>query len=105
MGSFGHCVRSLRLFRAHRSGSTARAYREHAEAVNWNPRQCAKGYTFHGMVYGPYRLKHPIIRKGWKAWADARFPDLDVDDNRSKYNFDSRGTDDHARISWENVFP
>ena len=33
--------------------------------ANWNPRQCAKGYTFHRLVYGPYRLKHPIIRKGW----------------------------------------
>lgn len=60
---------------------------------NWNPRQCAKGYTFHRIVYGPYRLKHPIIRKGWKAWADAGYPDLDIDNNRTKYKFDSRGTD------------
>ena len=73
--------------------------------ANWNPRQCAKGYTFHRIIYGPYRLKHPIIRKGWKAWADAGYPDLDVDDNRSKYKFDSRGTDVHVRISWEDVFP
>ncbi|NOX60080.1 MAG: molybdopterin-dependent oxidoreductase [Planctomycetes bacterium] len=73
--------------------------------ANWNPRQCAKGYTFHRIIYGPYRLKHPIIRKGWKAWADAGFPDLDVDGNRSKYKFDSRGTDEHVRISWEEVFP
>jgi len=71
---------------------------------NWNPRQCAKGYTFHRLVYGPYRLKHPIIRKGWKRWADAGFPDLDVDGNRSKYNFDSRGTDVQIRVSWEDVF-
>ncbi|MCP4247664.1 MAG: molybdopterin-dependent oxidoreductase, partial [bacterium] len=73
--------------------------------ANWNPRQCAKGYTFHRIIYGPYRLKHPIIRKGWKAWADAGFPDLDVDGNRTKYKFDSRGTDEHVRISWEEVFP
>ena len=32
--------------------------------ANWNPRQCAKGYTFHKLVYGPYRLKHPIVRQG-----------------------------------------
>ena len=44
--------------------------------VNWNPRQCAKGYTFHRVIYGPYRLRHPIVRKGWKAWADAGFPEL-----------------------------
>ena len=72
---------------------------------NWNPRQCAKGYTFHRIVYGPYRLKHPIIRKGWKAWADAGYPDLDIDNNRTKYKFDSRGTDVHLRISWDDVFP
>ncbi|MCB1693581.1 MAG: molybdopterin-dependent oxidoreductase [Pseudomonadales bacterium] len=71
---------------------------------NWNPRQCAKGYTYHRLIYGPYRLKHPIIRKGWKEWADAGFPDLDVNDNRSKYKFDSRGTDEHVRIAWDDVF-
>ncbi len=71
---------------------------------NWNPRQCAKGYTFHRLVYGPYRLKHPIIRKGWKEWADAGYPDLDVDGNRSKYKFDSRGTDVHLRIAWDDAF-
>ncbi|MFQ5592234.1 MAG: twin-arginine translocation signal domain-containing protein, partial [Phycisphaerae bacterium] len=71
---------------------------------NWNPRQCAKGYTYHRLIYGPYRLKHPIIRKGWKEWADAGFPDLDEGDNRSKYKFDNRGTDVHVRITWDDVF-
>ncbi|MHC4610903.1 MAG: molybdopterin-dependent oxidoreductase, partial [Planctomycetota bacterium] len=71
---------------------------------NWNPRQCAKGYTFHRIIYGPYRLKHPIIRRGWKAWADAGFPDLDVEDNRSRYKFDSRGTDVHERIGWDEAY-
>src|SRR5207302_8657855 len=32
----------------------------------WNPRMCLKGYTFHRRVYGPYRLKGPMLRKGWK---------------------------------------
>ena len=71
---------------------------------NWNPRQCAKGYTYHRLIYGPYRLKHPIIRKGWKEWADAGFPDLDENNNRSKYKFDSRGTDVQIRVSWDEVF-
>lgn len=70
---------------------------------NWNPRQCAKGYTFHRIVYGPYRLKYPIVRKGWKEWADAGFPDLDADNNRSKYKFDSRGADVHIRIGWDEI--
>jgi nitrate reductase alpha subunit len=69
---------------------------------NWNPRQCAKGYTFHRLLYGPYRLKHPIIRKGWKEWADDGFPEL-TPENKKKYRFDSRGTDVHERISWDDA--
>ncbi len=69
---------------------------------NWNPRQCAKGYTFHRIVYGPYRLKHPIVRKGWKEWADDGFPEL-TPENKSKYKFDSRGSDVHLKIDWASV--
>ena len=69
---------------------------------NWNPRQCAKGYTFHRLMYGPYRLKHPIIRKGWREWADAGFPDL-TPENKTKFKFDSRGTDTFEKISWDEV--
>src|SRR5574341_239601 len=74
-------------------------YGNHA-TNNWNPRQCAKGYTFHRVIYGPYRLKHPIVRKGWKAWADAGFPEL-TPELKSKYKFDSRGDDEFVQISWE----
>ncbi|MEE9184840.1 MAG: molybdopterin-dependent oxidoreductase [Acidimicrobiia bacterium] len=70
---------------------------------NWNPRQCAKGYTFHRIVYGPHRLKHPIIRKGWKQWADDGFPELSSE-NKGKYKFDSRGTDTQVPIAWDDVF-
>jgi nitrate reductase alpha subunit len=88
-----------------RSGSTydyqdyADLYGNHATA-NWNPRQCAKGYTFHRVLYGPYRLRHPIVRKGWKAWADAGFPKL-TPELRERYLFDSRGDDEFIQISWE----
>ncbi|KRT69489.1 MAG: putative nitrate oxidoreductase subunit alpha, nitrate reductase 1, alpha subunit [Candidatus Rokubacteria bacterium CSP1-6] len=71
--------------------------------ANWNPRQCAKGYTFHRVLYGPYRLKHPIVRRGWKAWADAGFPEL-TPELKSKYMFDSRGQDEFIQISWEDAF-
>jgi len=74
----------------------------HATA-NWNPRQCAKGYTFHRVLYGPYRLKHPIVRRGWKAWADAGFPEL-TPELRTKYMFDSRGQDEFVQIAWEDAF-
>src|SRR3972149_3676917 len=74
----------------------------HAPA-NWTPRQCAKGYTFHRVLYGPYRLKHPIVRRGWKAWADAGFPEL-TPELRTKYMFDSRGQDEFVQIAWEDAF-
>jgi nitrate reductase alpha subunit len=77
-------------------------YGNHASA-NWGNRHCAKGYTFHRILYGPYRLKHPIIRKGWKRWADAGFPEL-TRERKALYKFDSRGTDQFERLSWEKAF-
>lgn len=70
--------------------------------VHWNPRGCPKGYTFHRRVYGPYRLKGPVLRKGWKEWADAGFPSLSDDPSlRSRFRFDDRGNDSFVRVSWE----
>ncbi len=77
-------------------------YGNHA-TVNWNPRQCAKGYTFHRLIYGPYRLRHPIVRRGWKAWADAGFPEL-TPELKSRYKFDARGDDEFIQIPWEDAF-
>jgi nitrate reductase alpha subunit len=71
-------------------------------SVAWNPRGCLKGYTFHRRVYGPYRLKGPVIRKGWKAWADDGFPSLsDNPEQRHRYRFDDRGNDTFVRVSWD----
>ncbi|MBI4352683.1 MAG: molybdopterin-dependent oxidoreductase [Candidatus Omnitrophica bacterium] len=70
---------------------------------NWNPRQCEKGLTFHRLAYGPYRLKYPIIRKGWREWADAGFPDL-TPENKTRYKFDSRGTDTFEKVSWDEAY-
>jgi len=77
-------------------------YGNHATR-NWNPRQCAKGFTFHRVIYGPYRLKHPIVRKDWLAWANAGFPELSPE-LKSQYKFDSRGDDEFIQIAWEDAF-
>jgi nitrate reductase alpha subunit len=77
-------------------------YGNHATA-NWNPRQCAKGFTFHRLMYGPYRLKHPIIRAGWKQWAEDGFPEL-TPERKTRYKFDSRGSDQFEKIAWEDVY-
>ena len=71
--------------------------------VAWNPRGCPKGYTLARRIYGPYRLKYPIIRKGWKQWADDGFPELDAV-NLNKYKFDSRGQDEFVKVAWDEVF-
>ncbi len=72
---------------------------------SWNPRGCSKGFTMHRRVYGPYRLKYPIIRKGWKDWADAGFPSLSDDPTlRDTYKFNSRGTDSFVRATWDEAY-
>ncbi len=71
----------------------------------WNPRGCAKGYTMQRRIYGPYRLKGPVLRKGWKLWADDGFPSLsDQPELRTKYKFDDRGNDSYVRLGWEEIF-
>ena len=71
---------------------------------SWNPRGCAKGYTMQRRVYGPYRLKGPVLRKGWKDWVDAGCPSLsDTPELRTKFMFDDRGNDSYVRVSWDEV--
>jgi nitrate reductase / nitrite oxidoreductase, alpha subunit len=72
-------------------------------SAHWHPRGCKKGQTFHRRLYGPHRLKGPVMRKGWKEWADAGFPELDAD-NKSKYMFDARGLDEMLPVSWETAY-
>jgi nitrate reductase alpha subunit len=71
----------------------------------WNPRGCPKGYTMQRRVYGPYRLKGPVVRKGWKEWADAGFPSLSEKPAlRTQYRFDDRGSDSFVRLNWDEAY-
>lgn len=74
-----------------------------SSTVHWNPRGCLKGFTFQRRLHGPYRLKHPMIRTGWKRWAEDGFPPLDAA-ARTEYKFDSRGTDTLERIEWDEAY-
>jgi nitrate reductase alpha subunit len=70
----------------------------------WNPRGCPKGYTMQRRIYGPYRLKGPVLRKGWKEWVDAGCPSLsDNPELRTQYKFDDRGNDTFVRLSWNEI--
>lgn len=70
---------------------------------HWHPRGCKKGQTFHRRLYGPHRLKGPLMRQGWKDWADDGFPELDAA-NKTKYKFDSRGLDELLPVTWETAY-
>lgn len=70
--------------------------------VAWNPRGCQKGYQLQRRVYGSHRLVAPMIRKGWKQWADDGFPPLSGHDAlRDKYRFNARGSDEFVRVTWD----
>lgn len=72
--------------------------------AQWNPRGCLKGYTLHRRVYGPYRLRAPMLRRGWKEWADDGFPSLSDDPQlRTRYRFDDRGNDSFVRLTWDEI--
>ena len=83
-------------------GSYSDLYGNTATA-HWNPRGCKKGQTFHRRVFGPHRLKGPIMRKGWQEWADDGYPYLDAA-NRDKYKFTARGNDELLSVSWDEAF-
>lgn len=70
---------------------------------HWHPRGCKKGQTFHRRLYGPHRLKGPLMRKGWQEWADAGFPELDAA-NKTKFKFDARGSDELLPVSWDTAY-
>jgi nitrate reductase alpha subunit len=76
-----------------------------SSTAHWNPRSCSKGETQQRRLYGPYRLRGPMVRKGWKQWADDGFPSLSDDPSlRDKYKFTSRGTDTFVKLPWDEVY-
>lgn len=67
--------------------------------ANWNPRGCLKGFTLARRVYGPYRIKYPMVRSGWMEWVKAGFPDPSTPENQEKYF--KRGQDSWVKLSWD----
>lgn len=65
----------------------------------WNPRGCLKGYTLMRRVYGPYRVKHPMVRKGFKQWVEAGFPEQA--NGLPAREYFRRGTDAWVRANWD----
>jgi len=93
---------AIRIEQNYDGAKTGDLFGNHA-SDHWNPRGCNKGSTLTRRIYGPYRLKGPMIRAGWKKWADDGFPGLDAA-TRTKYKFDSRGTDTFVKVNWDDAF-
>lgn len=68
----------------------------------WDPRLCQKGLAMVRRVYGPRRVKYPMVRAGFKRWADAGFP-RDAD-GRVDPQYTQRGKEDFVRVGFEEVF-
>jgi nitrate reductase alpha subunit len=65
----------------------------------WNPRGCLKGYTVMRRVYGPFRVKYPLVRRGFKRWVEAGFPRQS--NGLPLREYFHRGQDAWERASWE----
>jgi nitrate reductase / nitrite oxidoreductase, alpha subunit len=63
----------LRLGPSMRYGEATDLYGTRASA-RWDPRICQKGLALTRRIYGDRRVRHPVVRKGFKAWVDAGFP-------------------------------
>lgn len=69
----------------------------------WDPRLCQKGLALVRRIYGDRRVKAPMIRAGFKAWADAGFP-RDAATGRPDPKYFQRGKDAWIRASWDDAF-
>jgi nitrate reductase alpha subunit len=69
----------------------------------WDPRLCQKGLALVRRVYGDRRVKSPMIRKGFKDWADAGFP-RDPATGKPDPKYFQRGKDKWLRTSWDEAY-
>ena len=68
----------------------------------WDPRLCQKGLALVRRIYGDRRVKSPMIRRGFKDWADAGFPRDDAS-GRPDPRYFQRGKDGWLRVSWDDA--
>lgn len=68
----------------------------------WEPRLCNKGIVLNRRIYGPRRVKYPMVREGFKKWVDAGFPR--GEDGKAPKEYFNRGKENFIRVSWEEAF-
>jgi nitrate reductase alpha subunit len=65
----------------------------------WDPRTCQKGLALSRRFYSDRRVRHPMIRRGFKQWADGGFT-RDAD-GRPPAELMRRGWDTFERCTWD----
>ncbi|HLD82421.1 MAG TPA: molybdopterin-dependent oxidoreductase, partial [Candidatus Omnitrophota bacterium] len=68
----------------------------------WDPRLCQKGLAMLRKVYGPRRVKYPMVRKGFKDWYDAGFPRDESGKVPEKYL--QRGKEPFVKVAFEEAY-
>ncbi|MCU0696813.1 MAG: molybdopterin-dependent oxidoreductase [Myxococcaceae bacterium] len=72
-------------------------------SARWDPRICQKGLALVRRIYGDRRVKSPMVRLGFKQWADAGFP-RDPKTGVVDPKYLQRGKDGWVRVSWDEAF-
>ncbi len=63
----------------------------------WDPRLCQKGLALTRRIYGDRRLRHCMVRAGWKRWVEAGFPR--AADGRAPAEYFNRARDEWVRAT------
>jgi len=72
-------------------------------SARWDPRICQKGLALVRRIYGDRRVKSPMVRTGFKQWADAGFP-RDPKTGAVDQKYMQRGRDTWQRVGWDEAF-
>lgn len=88
----------LRIGPTMRYGEATDLYGTRSSA-RWDPRVCQKGLALTRRFYGDRRVRHPMVRKGFKAWIEKGFPR--GADGKPPVEFFDRGRDEWVRVTHE----
>ncbi len=71
----------------------------HQASHRWDPRICQKGLALTRRFYGDRRVRHPVVRAGFKRWVEAGFPR--GEDGRPPVEYFQRARDEWVRVTHE----
>ncbi|HXV77083.1 MAG TPA: molybdopterin-dependent oxidoreductase [Candidatus Polarisedimenticolaceae bacterium] len=69
----------------------------HRASHRWDPRVCQKGLALTRRFYGERRVRHPVVRAGYKRWIERGFPR--GADGRPPAEYFDRARDEWVRVT------